>query len=71
MSSFDSWSDSHLISPSHLHGVDVAEMIEPPGCAAFARTGRCGQDVASQILGKGFREVSPPSIMHVRGICGE
>lgn len=35
MSSFDSWSDSHLISPSHLHGTDVAEMIEPPGCAAL------------------------------------
>lgn len=59
-SAFDSWSDRHLSSPTHLHGTGIAEVTEPPGCVSrgqtcgvsSARTGHCGQDMASHISGK-------------------
>ena len=73
MSAFDSWSDSHLSSLSHLHGTGIAEVIEPPGCVAWgrtcgvssARTGRCGQHMASHILGKRLQG-DIPSFSYVR-----
>lgn len=76
MSAFDSWSDSHLGSPTHLHGTTIAEVIEPPGCVAWGRT--CGMSSARRVAAariwpdtpweKGCRETSPPLVTRVRGI---